>query len=102
MQFLRMRRTYDSIPVCSIGMRLQYYSPRVKVHERLRICGHIYAATYTAMAEGEEKLLAEFPGVRHKKQDGVLLLTSARVAWSSGGGERLQLNFPYPQIKGSS
>ena len=49
------------------------------------------------MAEGE-KLVAEFPSVRHKKQDGVLLLTSARVAWSAG--ELLQVNYPYHQIKG--
>ena len=49
------------------------------------------------MAEGE-KLVAEFPSVRHKKQDGVLLLTSARVAWSAG--EFFQVNYPYHQIKG--
>ena len=49
------------------------------------------------MAEGE-KLVAEFPSVRHKKQDGVLLLTSARVAWSAG--ELFQVNYPYHQIKG--
>ena len=49
------------------------------------------------MAEGE-KLIAEFPSVRHKKQDGVLLLTSARVAWSAG--DHFQVNHPYHQIKG--
>lgn len=49
------------------------------------------------MADGE-KLVAEFPSVRHKKQDGVLLLTSARVAWSAG--DHFQVNHPYQQIKG--
>ena len=49
------------------------------------------------MAEGE-KLITEFPSVRHKKQDGALLLTSARVAWSAG--EFFQVNYPYHQIKG--
>jgi len=49
------------------------------------------------MAEGE-KLIAEFPSVRHKKQDGALLLTSARVVWSAG--ELFQVNYPYHQIKG--
>jgi len=48
------------------------------------------------MADGE-KLVAEFPSVRHKKQDGVLLLTSARVAWSAG--DHFQVNHPYQQIK---
>ena len=51
------------------------------------------------MAEGEEEVLAEFPGVRHKKQDGILLFTSARVAWSSG--ELFSVNHPYHQIKGT-
>ena len=51
------------------------------------------------MAEGE-KLVAEFTSVRHKKQDGVLLLTSARVAWSAG--ELFQVNYPYHQIKGQN
>ena len=51
------------------------------------------------MAE-KEKPLAEFPGVRHKKQDGVLLITSARVAWSQGDVlHSFQLNYPYQQIK---
>lgn len=51
------------------------------------------------MAE-EEKPLAEFHGVRHKKQDGVLLITSARVAWSQGDTlQSFQLNYPYQQIK---
>ena len=48
------------------------------------------------MADGEE-VLAEIYGVRHKKQDGVLLLTSARIAWSSG--DVFQLNYPYQQVK---
>lgn len=51
------------------------------------------------MAEGEEKFIAEFHGVRHKKQEGVLLLTSARVAWSSGNV--FQINYPYHQIRGT-
>ena len=55
------------------------------------------------MAEGHgggttEKFLAEFHGVRHKKQDGILFLTSVRFAWDSGNG--LQVNHPYSQVKG--
>ena len=50
------------------------------------------------MAE-KEQFVAEFHGVRHKKQEGVLLLTSARVAWSSGSV--FQINYPYNQIRGS-
>ena len=46
----------------------------------------------------EEKFLAEFHGVRHKKQDGVLFLTSVRFAWDSGND--LQVNHPYSQVKG--
>lgn len=46
----------------------------------------------------EEKFLAEFHGVRHKKQDGILFLTSVRFAWDSGNG--LQVNHPYNLIKG--
>ena len=57
-------------------------------------------AILTAMAEGEEKFIAEFHGVRHKKQEGVLLLTSVRVAWSSGNV--FQINYPYHQIRGTS
>lgn len=50
-------------------------------------------------AEGTaEKFLAEFHGVRHKKQDGVLFLTSVRFAWDSGNG--FQVNHPYSQVKG--
>ena len=53
------------------------------------------------MAEGEEKLLAEFHGVKHKKQDGILLLTSVRVAWSAEDQGEFKVNHPYPQIKGT-
>ncbi len=49
------------------------------------------------MSEGES-ILAEFPDVRHKKQDGSLIFTSARVAWSLG--DRFQVNQPYHGIKG--
>lgn len=52
------------------------------------------------MAEATEKFLAEFHGVRHKKQEGVLFLTSVRFAWDSGNG--LQVNHPYNQVKGDS
>lgn len=45
-----------------------------------------------------EKFLAEYHGVRHKKQDGVLFLTSVRFAWDSGSG--FQVNHPYSQVKG--
>ena len=55
--------------------------------------------TLGGMAErAEEKFLAEFHGVRHKKQDGVLFLTSVRFAWDSGND--LQVNHPYSQVKG--
>ena len=53
------------------------------------------------MADGEE-VVSEFHEVRHKKQDGVLLLTSLRVAWAPG--EILQtfkVDCPYQQIKGN-
>ena len=46
----------------------------------------------------EETFLAEFHGVRHKKQEGVLFLTSVRFAWDSGND--LQVNHPYSQVKG--
>lgn len=48
----------------------------------------------------EEKFVAEFHSVRHKKQDGVLFLTSVRFAWDSGNG--MQVNHPYNQVKGDS
>ena len=49
----------------------------------------------------EEKLVLEFSNVRHKKQDGVLLLTSLRVAWAPGEiVQTFQADYPYPQIKG--
>ena len=50
--------------------------------------------------EGSEKFLAEFHGVRHKKQEGVLFLTSVRFAWASGN--IFQVNHPYNQIKGAA
>lgn len=49
----------------------------------------------------EEKVVAEFDGVRHKKQLGVLLLTSLRVAWAPGEiVQAFQVDYPYQQIKG--
>ena len=58
-----------------------------------------WTGTKTAMAASEEeKFVAEFPGVRHKKQGGVLVLTSVRAAWSSGNV--FQVNYPYNQIRG--
>ena len=49
----------------------------------------------------EEKLVAEFVGVKHKKQLGVLLLTSLRVAWAPGEiVQTFQVDYPYQQIKG--
>lgn len=52
------------------------------------------------MAEGE-KVVVEFHQVKHKKQPGVLLLTSARVAWSPGEiVQAFEINHPYHQIKG--
>ena len=51
------------------------------------------------MAE-EEQPLAEFQGIRHKKQDGVLLITSLRVAWSPGEiFQSAQVSYKYNQIK---
>ncbi len=48
----------------------------------------------------EEKPLAEFQGVRHKKQNGVLLITSLRVAWCQGDiFQAAQVSYPYNQIK---
>ena len=79
----------------------------LKVYTRLflnRACAVYYGLSSIpswngdAMAEGTEKFLAEFHGVRHKKQDGVLFLTSVRFAWDSGNG--LQVNHPYSQVKG--
>lgn len=52
------------------------------------------------MADGGERIVAKFHSVRHKKQDGVLLFTSGRVAWSCD--DRVQANYPYPEIKGTS
>lgn len=47
-----------------------------------------------------EQPLAEFQGVRHKKQDGVLLITSLRVAWCQGDiFQAAQFSFQYNQIK---
>lgn len=52
------------------------------------------------MAAAEE-LVAEFHGVKHKKEVGVLLLTSLRVAWAAGDiVQTFQANYPYQQIKG--
>lgn len=53
--------------------------------------------------EPEEKLIAEFHDVRHKKQLGVLLLTSLRAAWAPGEiVQTFQVNYPYKQIKGKA
>lgn len=52
------------------------------------------------MAE-EEKVVFEVQGVKHKKQDGILLLTSVRVAWAPGEIlQTFQVDYPYQQIKG--
>lgn len=52
------------------------------------------------MAE-EEKLVLQFQNVKHKKQNGVLLFTSLRVAWAPGEiVQTFQADFPYQQIKG--
>jgi hypothetical protein len=49
----------------------------------------------------KEELVAEFHSVRHKKQLGVLLLTSLRVAWAPGDiVQAFQVDYPYHQIKG--
>ncbi len=51
--------------------------------------------------EGEVPLL-QVQNVRHKKKDGLLVLTSARVAWCQG--ERMDnfvVNHPYNLIKGT-
>lgn len=47
-----------------------------------------------------ENPLAEFQRVKHKKQYGVLLITSLRVAWSPGEiFQAAQVSYPYNQIK---
>lgn len=49
----------------------------------------------------EEKLVLQFQNVKHKKQNGVLLFTSLRVAWAPGEiVQTFQADFPYQQIKG--
>lgn len=56
-----------------------------------------------AEPEGEEKLIAEFREIRHKKQLGVLLVTTSRVAWAPGDMvQTFQADYPYQQIKGRS
>lgn len=53
--------------------------------------------------DGEEKVIAEFHGVRLKKQHGVLLLTSVRVAWAPGEIlQTFQANYLFQDIKGSN
>lgn len=52
------------------------------------------------MAQSEEKVLAQFSKVRYNKQDGVLFLTSARVAWAPGEHQiKFQVNHPYTHIR---
>lgn len=54
-----------------------------------------------SMAEAEEKVVLEFRDVKYKKELGVLVLTSLRVAWAPGDiVQTFQADFPYQQIKG--
>lgn len=63
----------------------------------------LMSAFIMAEPEGEEKLIAEFREIRHKKQLGVLLLTTSRVAWAPGDMvQTFQADYPYQQIKGTS
>ena len=49
----------------------------------------------------EEKVVLEIAGVKHKKQQGTLLLTSLRVAWAPGEiVQTFEADYPYQQIKG--
>lgn len=60
-----------------------------------------WSHAHNSMAAEQEELTAEFHGVKHKKQVGVLLLTSLRVAWAPGDiVQTFQANYPYQQIKG--
>ncbi len=54
------------------------------------------------MATTEEKLVAEFPGVKFNKQRGFLLLTSLRVAWAPDVAEKFQTDHLYETIKGEA
>ena len=50
------------------------------------------------MEEGGSALL-RVPGVRHKKQDGTLHLTSSEIGWSEESSGLVQISFPYHLIK---
>ena len=51
-------------------------------------------------SEGEVPLL-QVHNVRHKKKDGMLVLTSVRVAWCQGETmDNFVVNHPYSLIKG--
>ena len=55
------------------------------------------------MASDEEVPLLQVHSVRHKKKDGLLVLTSVRVAWCQGDAmDNFVVNHPYSQIKGTS
>lgn len=57
------------------------------------------STTHGMAQDQEEKVVGEYQGVKYKKQDGVLVVTSLRVAWSRGG-QTFDVNYPYQQIKG--
>ena len=50
------------------------------------------------MSEAEETILV-VGNVRHKKQDGSLVLTRSRIAWSPEGSSELETNTLYTQLK---
>ena len=59
------------------------------------------------MADEGESPILQVQNVRHKlghkKKDGVLVLTSARVAWCPEETmDTFVVNYPYQQIKGAS
>ena len=56
---------------------------------------------FNMASEGEVPLL-QVHNVRHKKKDGMLVLTSARVAWCQGDSmDNFVVNHPYNLIRGT-
>ena len=75
------------------------YSFSNSLHATKKRKGEELAHPLIKMAD-EEKVILEVPGVRHKKQDGILLLTSLRIAWAPGEIlQTFQVDYPYQQIK---
>ena len=54
--------------------------------------------SYPCVVMSEETVLV-VGNVRHKKQDGSLVLTRSRIAWSPEGSSELESNTLYTQLK---